>query len=294
MNKDITYLKKNPEQKIEILNKIISDFLAQNLIPKIGIELEFYLLNPDNSFPETALIDKFIIRLNQQLHSKNIPVKLIEKEQGASQIEIKTLPCLDILSLCSDILLTKEIIRNLAKEFLLKASFESQPFKDDCGSALQINLSLTNSKNHYLFAKNNISENSILLNSVGGIIELIHDLIIFCAPEEKDYLRYDRELNRELFKKGKFTAPINASWGYNNRTAAVRIPSNKDDERRIEFRLAAANADVYLVIASLLIAIEYGIKNKITPPEALYGNAFDEKYQFKSLFHQTSNIKHTQ
>jgi len=277
-------LKNITSEKIENLKHIISDFSSLNLIPKIGIEIEFYLLNQDNSpLKNSNKFNQFIEELSYQSLLQKINLLKIEKEQGISQIEAKTVPYSDILSLCNDIILFKKITKKLAEKFSLKANFDAQIFKDDCGSALQINLSLIDKKNNYLFAKNGSEENQIILHSIGGILESIPDLIPFCTPKKKDYLRYDKKLNQELFKKGKFTAPVNICWGYNNRTALIRIPSNKDFERRIEFRLPAASADIYLVISNLLKAVKYGITNKINPPEALYGNAFDERYNVTQI-----------
>jgi glutamine synthetase len=287
------YITNPKSQKIRNLKNIISDFSAVNFIPKIGIELEFYLLNQDNSpLQNPNQLNQFIEELSAESLAQNINLLKIEKEQGVSQIEAKTVPYSDILSLCSDIFLFKKITKKLAKRFSLKANFEAQIFKDDCGSALQINLSLADEKNNYLFAKNESAESLIMLHSIGGILASISDLIIFCAPKKKDYLRSDQKFNQELFKKGKFTAPVNICWGYNNRTALVRIPSNKDFERRIEFRLASANADIYLIILSLLKAVKYGIENKINPPEALYGNAFDERYNILPLIKLSNSSWH--
>ena len=281
----IVKLNYTKQQKIRNLKNIISDFSASNLIPKIGIELEFYLLNQDNSpLRNSDRLNQFIKELSIKSLLQNINLLKIEKEQGVSQIEAKTAPYSDILSLCSDIFLFKKITKELAEKFSLKANFEAQIFKDDCGSAMQINLSLLDKKNNFLFAKNETTESLIMLHAIGGILKSISSLIIFCAPQKKDYLRYDKELNRELFKEGKFTAPVNICWGYNNRTTLIRIPTNNTCERRIEFRLPAANADIHLVIYNLLLAVSYGIENKIIPPEALHGNAFDERYKIPDIY----------
>jgi glutamine synthetase len=55
-------------------------------------------------------------------------------------------------------------------------------------------------------------------------------------------------------------------WGYESRHAAVRIPGGPNAARRIEHRVAGADANPYLVLAAILGAALDGIENKITPP----------------------------
>ena len=67
-----------------------------------------------------------------------------------------------------------------------------------------------------------------------------------------------------IIKPDQFV-PVNKSWGYNNRTVALRIPSGKDEARRIEHRVASADANAYLTLASILTGVLYGIENKLQP-----------------------------
>ena len=98
-----------------------------------------------------------------------------------------------------------------------------------------------------------------------------------------DKRRFDYDLNYQLFKNKKYTSPINISWGYDNRTTAIRIPKSENENRRIEFRVPPANINPDIVILKVLEAIKYGIENRLNPPEPIYGNAFDKQYQLKRL-----------
>ncbi|MBO9479998.1 hypothetical protein J7439_01035 [Salinisphaera sp. G21_0] len=60
--------------------------------------------------------------------------------------------------------------------------------------------------------------------------------------------------------------PLHAFWGHNNRTVSLRIPAGGRADRRIEHRLAGADANPYLTLAAVLSGILYGIENKLTPP----------------------------
>lgn len=281
MNDDL--LKFLYQNKESLLDLSIKDFQSKNLQPAIGIELEFYLTK--NQLPtDTKLVEHFILQLKLQLEQQNINILAIEPEQGLGQIEIKTNPCQNILLLCKDILKIKNITQQLAQNYLLEANFSSQPFQNDCSSALQINFSLMDNKNNYLFAGNVGQESNFLLWSIAGILTFTKNIILISAPQESDYQRFDLNLNRNLHKNKKYTAPVNISWGYNNRTALVRIPTTqKDEQRRLEFRLPSANADIYLTIFSLLITTKLGITHEQLPPPEIYGNAFDEQYNLEPL-----------
>ena len=60
-------------------------------------------------------------------------------------------------------------------------------------------------------------------------------------------------------------APLTPNWGYNHRDVALRVPVSEDNDRRIEHRVAGADANPYLVMASIAAGIHYGITNKCVP-----------------------------
>jgi glutamine synthetase len=69
---------------------------------------------------------------------------------------------------------------------------------------------------------------------------------------------------------------MQASWSINNRGAAIRIPVSDAANRRIEHRLAGADANPYLVMAWVLAGIHFGLAQRLTPPPALAGNAYEQ------------------
>ncbi len=273
-------------RKKKILDETLQKFfLITSNIAKIGIELEFYLLNSDNSkIYDFNIIENFISILTTKISKKSLIYK-IEKEKGEGQIEIKTKFTNNLMELCLEIDYIKSEIKELANKNNLKISFDGQPFEDDCGSAMQFNISLhdLNDKNLYL------ENEKILKNSINSLLHFTDAMMIILAPNEKDYLRFDKNLNYELFKKGKYSAPINLSYGVDNRTCAIRIPLKKTDhpldsllsEKRLEYRIASASCDPYLSISAILIAILKGLENKNDNFEKIYGNAFEDKYNLK-------------
>ena len=98
---------------------------------------------------------------------------------------------------------------------------------------------------------------------VGGQLKLMPELTALVSPNVNSYKRYVPGV----------WAPLNASWGIENRTCAVRaIPAGKAGTR-IEFRQTAADINPYVAMATNLAAGLWGIDNEIEPPPPVSGNA---------------------
>lgn len=280
------------QNKASLLKEALFHFASTtSLIPKIGLELEFYLMNKDGSRLENhSIVDDFILNLSELTKNQTLIYK-IEKEQGVGQIEVKTSYHSDLLKVCEEIEEVKIISQKLAFEKKLIASFAAQPFLDDCGSALQFNISLHDKDDKNLFIK----KDQVFLNTIAALLNFTDAILILLAPNSEDYLRFDEEVNRRLYKKGKYTAPVNLSYGANNRTCAIRVPVEKtsrqthciDYEKRVEYRVAAANSDSYVAIFAILKVILSGIEKNLIPTELgfdqIHGNAFDQQYNLKSF-----------
>lgn len=255
----------NQEKILKKSQQFFSNSNSQ--IIKIGCELEFFLLEGEGGKPAVPeLVDEFIFELQKKYN--------VEKERGASQIEIKTDFTSDLEKLCREIEDCKNYIKKLATDKKLYASFAAQPFLDDCGSALQFSISLHDKDDKNLF----LTDENLLKNCAAALLTATNSMMIFLAPNQEDYVRYDADLNKKLFQKGKFPAPINLSFGVDNRTCAIRIPAPKKE--RLEYRIASAGANPWLCVCSILLALS---TDKKTSFEQIFGNAFDTQYQLKTF-----------
>src|SRR5262249_49363543 len=84
------------------------------------------------------------------------------------------------------------------------------------------------------------------------------------APNANSYRR---------FQDGTY-APTAPLWGYNNRTTAIRIPSGSTGARRIEHRASGADANLHLVAAAVLAAIQRGLEQRLDPGAPVVGNGY--------------------
>ena len=73
-------------------------------------------------------------------------------------------------------------------------------------------------------------------------------------------------------------APINVHWGYDNRTAGLRVPISNPQSRRVENRVPGADANPYLAIAASLACGYLGMVEGLEPAEPWAGSAYQEPF----------------
>ena len=232
----------------KVLLLLIKQLRDLDLFPVIGAEIEFYL-NP--------------ISPNLQENLEIIP------EKGLNQFEVRITHQDDVVAVIDQIENTKDYLKEK-----LQADFSAKPYEDQPGSALHIHLHLENSKGENLYKKRVEKESLILLQSIAGLCASMQENMLIFAPDEQAYLRYDGK---------SMESPCKICWGGNNRSAAIRIPLSEKDNRRLEYRVACAGSDPMQVIIAILFGVIKGINEELKAPEKLYGNAFQEQYDFPEL-----------
>lgn len=263
------------KQRSNILNKVFHKFGSEfDFNIKVGAELEFYLRS-QRIIVNFQNYNNFITKLSNILKNDEL-VSEISAEAGKFQIEVKFNYISEINLLAKKIDYIRQFIVEFAQKEGFLADFSAVVQENDCFNALQFSYSF-HDKNQKI-----INNKELLQKSIAGILNLSNEIIFLSIAKSEDLLRYNIQLNKELFKKGKFIAPINISSGFDNRTCLIRYFK---DNKRIEFRLPCANCDIYLSLSSLIFAIYYGIKNNLKFDNNcdIYGNSFDQQYQLIEL-----------
>ncbi|HEX6395980.1 MAG TPA: hypothetical protein VFZ95_01025, partial [Steroidobacteraceae bacterium] len=70
--------------------------------------------------------------------------------------------------------------------------------------------------------------------------------------------------------------PMAPSWGYNNRSVAFRVPTGSEKARRVEHRIAGADANLYLAVATVLAGAEMGMRERLDPGPPVQGNGYEQ------------------
>lgn len=163
------------------------------------------------------------------------------------------------------------LFKTFAKSFFQKrditATFMARWSLDYPGQSGHIHQSLTSSKGQNLFydadAPNRASE--LMQQYIAGQVQYIPEFLPMCAPTINSYTR---------LVKG-FWAPTAATWGVENRTAALRMIPGSEKSQRVEFRVGSADANPYLAAAAVIGAGLLGIQQKLPLCEPVKGNAYE-------------------
>jgi len=156
----------------------------------------------------------------------------------------------------------KYIVKNVARQFGLTATFMPKPIFGDNGSGMHTHQSLWKDGNTLMYDENGYAGLSDLAKwYIGGILKHAPALLAFTNPSTNSYHRL----------VPGYEAPIYLCYSQRNRSAAIRIPlvSKSPKAKRIEFRTPDVTSNIYLALAAQLMAGLDGIKNKIDPGEPM-------------------------
>ena len=84
-----------------------------------------------------------------------------------------------------------------------------------------------------------------------------------------------------------FWAPTDATWGFENRTCALRVITGSEKSQRVEYRIAAADINPYIALAAAIGSGLWGVEHRIEPDKPIEGNAYDRKHSAKRQLPRT-------
>jgi glutamine synthetase len=193
-----------------------------------------------------------------------VPADSAVAENGIGQFEINLLHSDDPLKAADDALFLKRIVKGVARKHRLAATFMAKPYGARSGSGMHMHFSIIDKDGNNVFDNGTAEGSDVMKHAVAGLLRGMEETTLLFAPHFNSYRRLRPDTH----------APTKISWGYENRTAAIRIPGGKSSARRIEHRVAGADANPYLVMAAILGAALVGIRNKWTPAEPTSGRAY--------------------
>lgn len=163
--------------------------------------------------------------------------------------------------------LFKAGIKELAPRHDLLATFMAKWSADLPGCSGHAHQSLFDAEGKNAFADGQAGFSTAAMHYLGGLLHLLPALTPLFCPTVNSYKRA---------VPGAWS-PINVGWGVENRTTSVRaIPGTSASSTRLECRVPGADANPHLVLAGCLAAGLHGLSEKIDPPEAVAGNAYED------------------
>jgi glutamine synthetase len=279
-----------------VLKNVLARYAAAGLSPVVAPEIEFYLTaanaNPD--LPLTAPVARngraengqsafsmnmlnelapFWDEFNAATDALGINADTWIHEVGLSQYEINLVHG-DPLALADQAFLFKYAAKEIAITHGMNAVFMAKPIAGQPGSSMHLHQSVIDAKGNNIFSNPDGSNSAAFYHFIGGLQAYLPDLLLIFAPSVNSFRR---------FIPGS-QAPINLQWGEDNRTAGLRIPLSGPAARRVENRIAGADANPYLAIAASLAAGLAGIEEQLEPSEAVVGSAYDCSHDLAHTF----------
>ena len=166
--------------------------------------------------------------------------------------------------------LFKAFTKIMAQKNGMMATFMAKCSGDWPGQSGHIHMSLKSKDGASAFFDGDTSDgmSQLMRHFVGGQQKLMPEMLAMIASTVNSYTRLIPG----------YWAPTNATWGVDNRTCALRVIPGSAKSQRVEYRVAAADANPYLALAAAVGAGLWGIKNEIEPEPAIRGNAYDAKF----------------
>jgi glutamine synthetase len=196
----------------------------------------------------------------------NMPIEGLHTETGPGVIEA-ALKVDDALSAADKAALFKTVVKIMCQRRGWMATFMAKWSADWPGQSGHLHVSLQHkdtgkSAFYDPHGWNGMSE--AMRWFVGGQQALMPELLAMIACTVNSYTRL----------VPGFWAPTVATWGYENRTCALRVISGSKSAQRVECRVAAADINPYIALAAAIGSGLWGIENKIEPDEPIKGNAY--------------------
>lgn len=271
------------ESPRSVLKRVVTRFAELGMRPIAGPELEFYLLEPDESSgtgwkrygeatgnvyvaglkgdPENTLL-----RTLRQLSAYGLEVVAANHEFSSGQFEINLWHS-EALDAADRAFRFKAAIQELARQDGKLATFMAKPFNDEGGSGFHLHFSTWDDEATPLFDDPDSADglSKTARSAIAGVLTHAPALAAISNPTINSYKRFGPDT----------LAPWLIDWGLDNRSAMVRIPPERGRASRMELRLGDASANPYLAIAGLLGAAYLGIRDGLTAPEPLEGYGYD-------------------
>jgi glutamine synthetase len=270
----------------QVFRRALDRCRAAGFEPVMGSEFEFYLLDQQTREPLfsgyhifNTLRNDYVPTIHRILElMPQIGVSIITSncEYAGSQWEINFAPGRGLAG--PDKAFTfKNGVKEIARQDGLLATFMSKPFADSAGNGCHTHVSLVRAEdgsNAFADDADPQGISDVCRHFTGGLIRFARSIDALIAPT----MNCHRRRRRHTF------SPTNISWGFEDRSALVRIKGGSAASRHAEYRAPTAMANPYVVGAALLAAGLKGIEDKLDPgPSSKPGVPAEDDPDFEKL-----------
>ena len=272
-----------------LLKRIVAQAGDMGFLPKFGSEYEFFIFNEtprslaEKDFRGIETLDPGMFGYSwlrtqsaaelmeaflTDMEAFRIPLEGLHTETGPGVFEV-AIAYGEVLENADQAALFKTAAKAVCAQFDLTPTFMAKcdPDLPGCSGHLHQSLWTDNGKtNAFVDLSSDDLMSPLMRSYIAGQIKALPDITSLVWPTINSYKRA---------VKGAWS-PINATWGAENRTCAVRaITGPTPKATRLEFRVPAADMNPYISMAASLAAGLKGVAEGWTPPPAVKGNAYD-------------------
>jgi glutamine synthetase len=256
------------------------------LTPRVAFEMEFFVFDTgrerlppgfahgirsrraqhQNQVYGLAELDDFapfLDAVRRAAERMDVPVESITSEYGPGQLEINVHYRSDAFRASLDALLLKRAVSTLAPDYGLAATFMAKPGESLSGNGMHVHVSVAAADGRNVFDGEPVP-NAALGHAIAGMLATRDDFFVLCAPHANSYRRFQTYSY----------APVRPNWGFNNRSVSIRIPAARGAGTRFEHRVAAADANPYLLLSAILAGVHHGIAEKLALPPPASGDTY--------------------
>jgi glutamine synthetase len=270
-----------------ILRRVIERARMLGFEPYAAVEYEFFLfdetpesirekgyrdlkpMSPGNfgySVLRSSVLSEFYHELMGSCSVMDIPIEGLHTETGPGVLEA-AIAVDTALAAADKAALFKTFTKVIAQRNGMMATFMAKWSNSYAGQSGHIHLSLKRDDGSCVFhePENDHAISETMRHFVGGQQRLMPELLAMVSPTVNSYSRLIPG----------YWAPTSATWGVENRTCALRVIPGSAKSQRVEYRIAAADANPYLALAVALGSGLIGIEQKMEPGEMVKGNAYE-------------------
>jgi len=266
-----------------ILKRVLAEAGKMGYVFNTGPEVEFYLLKKDDSgkittvphdiggyfdYPSRDYASEVREDITFALEAMGMTSEMSHHEVGPGQHEVDV-KYSDALTSADNTITLKYVIKSIAAQHGLYASFMPKPLFGEAGSGMHVHQSLFDKKgkNAFFDPKDKYKLSEVAHNYLAGQLEHARALTAIVAPTVNSYKRL----------VSGYEAPVYVCWGQVNRSALIRIPRyspGREQSTRMELRCPDPSCNPYLAFAAMLKTGLDGIKRGLKAPKPVEGDVY--------------------
>ena len=275
-----------------VLKNLLARAKAAGFQFKTGVEAEYHLITPEGNaisdsrdvvakpcYDQQAVMRRYdiVAEICDAMEQLSWGPYQNDHEDANGQFEMNW-DYADALVTADRHAFFKFMVKSIAENHGLRATFMPKPFADLTGNGCHMHMSLWDkrgTKNVFADKKDEMGLSPKAYSFLGGVLHHAQALAAITNPTVNSYKR----INAPVTRSGATWAPNTVSYGGNNRTHMVRIP----DAGRFELRLADGSANPYLLPAAVLAAGMDGMEQERDPGKRLDLNMYTEAHKARGV-----------